>query len=123
MAQEENLLMFYTGVTRKASDILTVQQAGTSQKDGCPAKHERTVWSTPGMLKKGRSLSRFGEILHAGWLYKQTLVDAISIDSINGYYDRARAPEAIGGNLLGAGGGAFSCSTWKNRITIASGKH
>ncbi len=59
------------------------------------------------VLKDGRSLNRFGEILHAGWLLKRTLVDTISNDAINLYYQTASEAGAIGGKLLGAGGGGF----------------
>ena len=49
----------------------------------------------------------FGEILHAGWLEKRQLVSNISNDRIDYWYERARAAGAIGGKLLGAGGGGF----------------
>jgi D-glycero-alpha-D-manno-heptose-7-phosphate kinase len=107
IALEENLLMFYTGVTRRAGDILKVQQAGTPQKMDVLSSMKELCGQLLEVLREGRSLNRFGEILHTGWLYKQTLVDAISNDSINGHYDRARAAGAIGGKLLGAGGGGF----------------
>jgi D-glycero-alpha-D-manno-heptose-7-phosphate kinase len=107
MALEENLLMFYTGVTRKASDILTVQQAKTLQKMDVLSNMRDLCGQLLEVLREGRSLSRFGEILHTGWLCKQSIVDTISNDSINGYYDCARAAGAIGGKLLGAGGGGF----------------
>jgi D-glycero-alpha-D-manno-heptose-7-phosphate kinase len=59
------------------------------------------------VLKEGISLNRFGEILHEAWLLKRSLVRAISNDAINDYYETARKAGAIGGKLLGAGGGGF----------------
>jgi D-glycero-alpha-D-manno-heptose-7-phosphate kinase len=52
-------------------------------------------------------LSRFGELLHDGWLIKRELSGAISNAAIDSAYARARAAGAIGGKLLGAGGGGF----------------
>ncbi len=59
------------------------------------------------VLQSGLSLNQFGEILHEAWCQKRTLVDMISNDSINEYYEKARKAGAIGGKLLGAGGGGF----------------
>ncbi|HMK36182.1 MAG TPA: GHMP kinase [Desulfomonilaceae bacterium] len=106
-ALEENLLMFYTGVTRKASDILKTQQEDTPQKMDVLTAMKDLCGRLLHVLREGRSLSRFGEILHEGWLCKQTLVDSISSDSINEHYERALKAGAIGGKLLGAGGGGF----------------
>lgn len=106
-ALEENLLMFYTGVTRKAGDILKEQQASTEKKMRVLTSMKDLCDELLEVLRQGRSLNRFGDILHVGWLHKQKLVDAISNDSINRYYDAARQAGAIGGKLLGAGGGGF----------------
>jgi D-glycero-alpha-D-manno-heptose-7-phosphate kinase len=106
-ALEENLLMFYTGVTRKAGDILKVQQSSTDEKLSVLTSMKELCGDLLEVLREGRSLNRFGEILHAGWLHKQQLVDTISNNSINRCYDLARQAGAIGGKLLGAGGGGF----------------
>ncbi len=106
-ALQENLLMFYTGQTRKASEILETQKANTEKKMDVLTKMRDLCGQLLEVLRDGRSLSRFGEILHTGWLYKQSLVDKISNDSIDNYYEKARSAGAIGGKLLGAGGGGF----------------
>ncbi|MEW6350443.1 MAG: GHMP kinase [Thermodesulfobacteriota bacterium] len=106
-ALQDNLLMFYTGMTRRAGDILEVQKATTHTKmevltnmrDLCDAALE--------ILREGRSLNRFGELLHEGWQLKRSVVATISNDAINRYYETARSAGAIGGKLLGAGGGGF----------------
>lgn len=106
-ALEDNLLTFYTGTTRRAGDILEVQKATTEQKMEVLTRMKELCSEIMAVLKDARSLSRFGELLHQGWLYKRSLVDAISNDSINELYERARRAGAIGGKLLGAGGGGF----------------
>jgi D-glycero-alpha-D-manno-heptose-7-phosphate kinase len=106
-ALQHNLLTFYTGVTRRAGDILEVQKATTGQKMDVLTKMRDLCAHALEVLKDGRSLNRFGEILHEAWLSKRTLVDGISNDAINTYYETAREAGAIGGKLLGAGGGGF----------------
>ncbi|MGB6065843.1 MAG: GHMP kinase [Desulfomonilaceae bacterium] len=107
MALQGNLLMFYTGGQRRAGDILKVQQAATKQKMDVLAQMKELCGRALTVLRDGRSLNRFGEILHEGWLLKRSLVDNISNDSINEYYQAALGVGAIGGKLLGAGGGGF----------------
>jgi D-glycero-alpha-D-manno-heptose-7-phosphate kinase len=107
MALQANLLMFYTGTARRAGDILEVQRAATEQKMDVLARMKDLCGQALEVLKDGRSLNRFGEILHSGWLLKRTLVETISNDAINSYYESAREVGAIGGKLLGAGGGGF----------------
>lgn len=106
-ALEHNLLMFYTGNTRRAGDILSVQQATTDRNMEPLTRMKGLCGQLMEVLKEGRSLSRFGEILHEGWCHKRSLVSGISNDSINECYERARDAGAIGGKLLGAGGGGF----------------
>lgn len=106
-ALESNLLMFFTGMTRRAGDILEVQKATTEQKMEVLTAMKELCGQILEVLKDGRSLNRFGEILHEGWQKKRTVVDTISNDAINEHYERARAAGAIGGKLLGAGGGGF----------------
>lgn len=106
-ALQENLLMFYTGMTRRAGDILEVQKAATQQKMDVLTSMKDLCGELLQVLREGRSLNRFGEILHEAWEKKRTLVDGITNHKINEYYDTARDAGAIGGKLLGAGGGGF----------------
>jgi D-glycero-alpha-D-manno-heptose-7-phosphate kinase len=106
-ALDDNLLLFFTGMTRRAGDILEVQKASTEQKMDVLGKMRDLCRDILEVLRDGTSLNRFGEILHQGWLYKRSLVNSISNDSINDYYEAARKAGAIGGKLLGAGGGGF----------------
>jgi D-glycero-alpha-D-manno-heptose-7-phosphate kinase len=106
-ALEESLLMFYTGKTRRAGDILERQQAITKDKMDVLSRMKDLTGLALDVLRDGRSLNRFGEILDEGWTLKRSLVDAISDNSIDTYYEDARRAGALGGKLLGAGGGGF----------------
>jgi len=52
-------------------------------------------------------ISRFGDILHEEWIHKQKLASKITNPIINDYYEKAREAGAIGGKILGSGGGGF----------------
>ena len=106
-ALQQNLLMFYTGITRRAGDILEVQKASTNQKMEVLTSMKELCGQLLEVLRDGRSLNRFGEILHEAWKYKRGLVNGITNEKINEYYDAALKAGAIGGKLLGAGGGGF----------------
>ncbi len=106
-ALQENLLMFYTGITRRAGDILKVQNETTHLNMKALTRMRDLCTEIMEVLKDAISLNRFGEVLHQAWLYKRDLVDNISNVSINDYYEKARNAGAIGGKLLGAGGGGF----------------
>lgn len=106
-ALADNLLMFYTGKTRKAGEILQQQKAVTGEKMDVLTHMRDLSGAALEVLREGRVLSRFGEILHEGWLLKRSLVDSITSDDIDAYYEAARGAGAIGGKLLGAGGGGF----------------
>ena len=100
------LLLFYTGITRVSSSILAEQE----QKTDINRAYLDTMVELAGELKKdlvGNDLSRVGEILHRGWLNKVKLASRITNTTINEYYDKARRAGAVGGKILGAGGGGF----------------
>jgi D-glycero-alpha-D-manno-heptose-7-phosphate kinase len=106
---ERRIIVFYTGVTRSASEILRDQSASTaSQPDTRAALVSmlQLVYGLRDQLHAGE-LSSFGEILHENWELKKTLSRGISNPEIDGWYNRARAAGAIGGKILGAGAGGF----------------
>ncbi|MDA0578429.1 MAG: GHMP kinase [Verrucomicrobia bacterium] len=104
-----SLLMLYTGVTRSASAVLEEQQRKTASEQ--PAREGlRKMRELAAQLRdriNAGNLQDVGEILHSGWMLKRALATGISSSAIDGWYDRARALGAIGGKLLGAGGGGF----------------
>jgi D-glycero-alpha-D-manno-heptose-7-phosphate kinase len=106
---QSRLLLLYTGLTRKADDILSEQTRETRNDEGKRDSLRRMV-DLAGQLcdALGRDdINAFGEILHYGWLEKRKLAANISNSAIDGWYERARSAGAIGGKLLGAGGGGF----------------
>ncbi|MCB0164428.1 MAG: GHMP kinase [Anaerolineae bacterium] len=106
---QSRLLLLYTGLTRSADTILSEQTQQTRSSEEKRASLRYMVSLADQLCEAlGRDeLDAFGEILHAGWLEKRKLVSNISNDKIDDWYERARAAGAIGGKLLGAGGGGF----------------
>jgi len=103
------LLMLYTGLTRSANDVLSEQRRNTEQ-NGAATEGLRTMRDLADQLREtlcAGNLDGFGEVLHAGWMLKRTLATGISSPAIDGWYDLARRHGAVGGKLLGAGGGGF----------------
>lgn len=108
-ALQERLMMFYTGLQRNAHDVLEQQMARTQAGVVTDYLLElgKLVQQGIEVLTSGNDLAEFGELLHQGWSLKRQLSDAISNSFIDDAYDRARKAGAIGGKLLGAGGGGF----------------
>ena len=105
----QSLMMFYTGVVRSASDVLSVQSKNLVSNEKVRLTTKRMVdmvYELSKDLSEGRSDS-VGESLHEGWMLKKTLADGISNPFLDDAYERARAAGAVGGKLLGAGGGGF----------------
>jgi len=107
-ALDDNLMMFYTGLQRKTSTILTEQRSNMqSQKKFTALQHMvEMVWELRDALYSG-DLSEFGEILDRNWQLKQQLASKISNEDINALYTKAMTAGATGGKILGAGGGGF----------------
>lgn len=107
-ALQKNLLMFYTGDQRSASAILAEQNKNNSQEEKYKALQTMVgfVYETKDALEKG-NLDDFGKILHENWILKKALASGITNLAIDEAYKTAMANGAIGGKLLGAGGGGF----------------
>lgn len=106
---ENNLMMFYTGQTRAAGDILKEQKKNTTD-DVAKINNLHKMVQLAKDLKQEllhNNIDAMGEILHQGWMYKKELAGNISNELINYYYDLAMKNGASGGKLLGAGGGGF----------------
>jgi D-glycero-alpha-D-manno-heptose-7-phosphate kinase len=105
---EKNLLMFYTGDQRSASNILAEQKKNISESAKFEALKNMVALVTDAKNSlSGNNLNDFGKILHENWLLKKGLASGISSSSIDQAYDAALRAGAIGGKLLGAGGGGF----------------
>lgn len=107
---EDNLLLFFTGYTRDASTILKEQNDQTKQADHAMINNLHYVKEL-GMRSKaaleGGRLAEFGELMHEHWQYKKRRSHSMSNPRIDEWYDIAKKNGAIGGKLIGAGGGGF----------------
>jgi D-glycero-alpha-D-manno-heptose-7-phosphate kinase len=106
---QDNLLAFYTGLTRSASGILGKQQRAVASERGKQKQMRRMVELAHDLraeLQKN-NLSAFGELLHANWQIKKAITGGITSDAIDRWYAAARKAGATGGKLLGAGAGGF----------------
>jgi D-glycero-alpha-D-manno-heptose-7-phosphate kinase len=104
---ESNLILFYTKLKRDASEILKSQDRETLNKREILTRMRDLVPNLEQVLSNGSDLNLFGKILHEGWNLKQSLTLDISSSEINNFYEKAIMAGAIGGKLLGAGGGGF----------------
>jgi len=106
---QEHLLLLYTGLVRSADEILSEQSRNTQNDREKQAGLRRMVGLAEQMQEalSRNDLAGFGELLHAGWMEKRKLASGISKPCIDEWYERARAHGAIGGKILGAGGGGF----------------
>lgn len=105
---QNNLLMFYVGEQRLSSSILSELKSNMqSQKNAdILKKMVELVWDLRDSLYSGE-LAHFGEIVHKNWILKQQLASNINNTYIDELYKKALKHGAIGGKLLGAGGGGF----------------
>ena len=107
---EDNLLLFFTGYTRAASSILAEQDTRTRQHDAGMISQLHAVkelgCESKAALETG-DLRRFAELMHVHWERKRARSRGMSNASIDEYYELARQNGALGGKLIGAGGGGF----------------
>lgn len=107
---EDNLLLFFTGFNRAASGVLRDQHVRSQAKDSAML-HNLDYVKTLGYrsrdaLESGH-LQQFGELLHEQWEHKKQRSAGISNPQIDRWYSLAMSNGAIGGKLVGAGGGGF----------------
>jgi D-glycero-alpha-D-manno-heptose-7-phosphate kinase len=103
---ESHILMFYTGVARNASDIAAAQVRTINQHKAELTEMHRMVGQANDLVVSGDTIG-FGKLLHESWQIKRGLSDKIAPAFVDDIYQRARGAGAIGGKLLGAGGGGF----------------
>ncbi len=107
---EENLLLFFTGFTRSAGEILKEQDQRSRQNDREMTSNLHFVKELGRESKEALEsgdLARFAELMNVHWEYKKQRSPAMSNDQINQWYELARRNGALGGKLIGAGGGGF----------------
>jgi D-glycero-alpha-D-manno-heptose-7-phosphate kinase len=107
---ESNLVIFYSGIERPARLVMSEQGARLQGLD------EETTTRMHGIKELGHEVvrllvagdvDRYGELLHDHWMKKRGLASKMTDDVIDEHYDAARKAGAIGGKLMGAGGGGF----------------
>ena len=104
---EGNLQLFYLKSKRDASKILEIQEQNTSKIFKNLSELKSLVNPLTEIFSSGLDINNFGELLHQGWMIKKGLTDVISSSIIDKYYQKAIDSGAIGGKILGAGGGGF----------------
>ena len=107
---EDNLLLFFTGYSRSASAILQDQNDKSKQQDPAMLDHLHFTkdlgLQSLAALESDR-LEEFARLMDVHWQRKKTRSAGMSNDRINEWYDHAMAHGALGGKLIGAGGGGF----------------
>ena len=106
---QRNLLLFYTGHTRKASSILIHQKKSiiNDEKKFLTQKKMTSLVKEAKLCLENSNLDDFGKILNKNWVLKRSLSKKISNSHIDDIYDIALKSGATGGKILGAGGGGF----------------
>lgn len=102
----ENLLIFFTGITRQADTILAEQQVNISQRMVILRQMKQMAHTARRELEAG-NIDALGYLLHESWLLKKQLASRISNGVIEEAYQAARGAGALGGKISGAGGGGF----------------
>ena len=103
-----NLLMFFTGFTRFSSDMQKANAVGYAEKQGQLRQMYDLVDEAKKVLEdKNGDLDEFGRLLDTTWKLKRQTGGSITTNSIDTLYEKGIQAGALGGKLLGAGGGGF----------------
>lgn len=103
----ENLMLFFTGFTRFSSEVQQKTKIAKKDKVAQLLEMKSLVENAEDILVSKSNLNEFGRLLDYTWKLKRGLSNKISTDDINTIYDKAISAGALGGKLLGAGGGGF----------------
>jgi D-glycero-alpha-D-manno-heptose-7-phosphate kinase len=105
-ALSDHLSLFYTGLTRRAQDLLQKQSERTTENRPSLERMRALAGEARDAIAGG-NYSRLGSILDEGWRLKRGLSSGISTDVIDAQYAAAKSAGAWGGKITGAGGGGF----------------
>lgn len=107
---EDNLLLFFTGFSRGASEILKDQKIRSDNNEDEILNNLHYTkdlgYKSKKALEEGDLIS-FGELMHEHWQHKKNRSSSMSNEKINEWYELALTNGAIGGKVVGAGGGGF----------------
>lgn len=107
---ESNLVLYFTGYTRSASEVLREQDTRTKSADASMIDNLHFIKELGLRIKEaleGDDPDKFGSLMHEHWLHKQARSSGMSNPSIDRWYEIGRQSGALGGKLVGAGGGGF----------------
>jgi len=102
----ENLMLFYTGTTRRSTSVLKEQYENLNERLEVLREMKKIAYTARDELLGG-NLDNIGLLLHESWLLKKQLASQITNSRIDDIYQAARDAGAIGGKVTGAGGGGF----------------
>ena len=102
-----NLMLFFTGFSRVSADIAKHQTANIEKKNDQLIKMMEMAKEAEYILESKQDLDDFGRLLHEAWEIKKGMAEQISNSTLDEIYLRALKAGAIGGKLMGAGGGGF----------------
>ena len=102
----DNLLLFYTGVAAKSSEVLSEQKRNINNRFEVLCEMRGLAFKAREAILAG-DFDGFGELIDKGWVLKRQFARKISNASIDGIYEAARRAGAIGGKITGSGGGGF----------------
>jgi len=107
---EDNLIMFFTGYSRRAGTILNEQDARTKKSDGdmiANLQYVKDLGLRSQKTLESGDLETFATLMHEHWLYKKQRSGQMSNSAIDDAYEYAMKNGALGGKVVGAGGGGF----------------
>lgn len=123
---EDNLMLFFTGYSRSASAVLKEQDVRSRQADGEMIANLHYVKElgrqSQQALEQG-DLHHFGELMHVHWEHKKKRSGKMSNPKIDEWYDLARKNGAVGGKLIGAGGGGFLMFYAEDKLRLRHAMH
>ena len=102
----ESLMLFYTGITRKADGILSEQKANIVDRSAVLGLIKSQVGEIEASLSN-QNMNKVGRLMHAGWELKKQMAERITTGRIDALYEMALDAGATGGKIAGAGGGGF----------------
>ncbi|MFH1379543.1 MAG: kinase [bacterium] len=104
---QDHLMLYFTGFSRIASHVAQKQIENTPKKQKELTMMHQMVDEAIAVLAGGNGITDFGKLMHESWQLKRSLTDKISTSEIDNIYQQAQDAGAVGGKLLGAGGGGF----------------
>ena len=104
---ENHLMLFYTGIARTSSDVAKTFVTKIAQKEKQLFAINEMVEQALNILNSEQDINEFGKLLHESWNLKRSLSPSVSNSFIDDIYLKALSAGAIGGKIIGAGGGGF----------------